>query len=91
MKVKIEGFVTWREDWNGVGYFQICRSNMGDVEGYINVCEASVEVEVPDNFDPRAAQVEALKRQKQAVMADFQKRVTDIERQIAQLTALEAA
>lgn len=87
MKVKIEGHTVF--DLYTKKFTWLPFKPIGDM--YLDSGANTIEVEVPDNFDPRAAQVEALKRQKQAVMADFQKRVTDIERQIAQLTALEAA
>ena len=53
------------------------------------VCEQEVEVEVPDDYDPRAQQVAALEKQKQKVMADYQKSVTDINRRISELQAIE--
>jgi len=88
MKIKIEGHIAFDHYNEKFTWFPFKSTNDAL---YLDVGPYPIEVEVPDGFDPRAAQVEALKRQKQAVMADFQKRVTDIERQIAQLTALEAA
>ena len=91
MKIKIEGHVHWlKRSWQPEGSFGFANHPMGDIADYVDVCEATVEVEVPDNFDPREAQVDSLKRQKQALMAKFQTRVTEIERQISKLTALEA-
>lgn len=92
MKIKIEGHVHYlKRGWQEEGRFGFANHPMGDIADYVDVCEATIEVEVPDNFDPRGAQVESLKRQKQELMADFQARVTEIERQISKLTALEAA
>ncbi|NBS75479.1 MAG: hypothetical protein EBS66_18640, partial [Betaproteobacteria bacterium] len=53
------------------------------------VGEQEIEIEVPDDFDPRAQQLAVLQAMKQKVMADYQKSVTDINRQISMLTALE--
>jgi hypothetical protein len=44
---------------------------------------------VPDNYDPRAQQIAALEKQKQKVMADFQKSVAEINERISNLQALE--
>lgn len=41
------------------------------------------------NHHPRAQQIAALKAQKQKVVADYQKLVTDINSQISKLQALE--
>lgn len=91
MKLKIEGHVYWlKRSWEEVGAFGFATTKMGNMLGYTDVCEATIEVEVPDNFDPRASQVATLQRQKVALMAEFQNRVTEIEREISQLTALEA-
>lgn len=91
MKIKIEGHVHWlKRSWQPEGSFGFANHPMGNISDYTDVCEATVEVEVPDNFDPREAQVESLLRQKQALMAEFQTRCTEIERQISKLTALEA-
>ena len=48
-----------------------------------------MEIEVPENYDPRAQQIAALEKQKQRVMADFQKRVNEINERISKLSALE--
>jgi len=56
---------------------------------YTFVCEQDIELEVPDNYDPRAQQIVALKEKRQKVMADFQKSVTEINDQISKLQALE--
>ena len=91
MKIKIEGHVHWlKREWHENGIFGFANHPMGDIADYVDVCPCTVEVEVPDNFDPRASQVAALQRQKQEIMAKFQTRVTQIERQISKLTALEA-
>lgn len=53
--------------------------------------QATVTIEMADDFDPRAGVVAALKEKRTKAMADFQSMVTEIDRQIAQYTALEAA
>jgi len=53
------------------------------------VGEQEIEIEVPDNYDPRAQQVAALEAAKQKVMADYQKSVSEINDRISKLQALE--
>ena len=53
------------------------------------VGEQEVDLEVPDNYDPRARKIAALEKQKQKVMADYQKMVTEINERISNLQALE--
>ncbi|CAB3644284.1 hypothetical protein [Trinickia soli] len=54
------------------------------------VREHEIEVDVPDDFDIRDGLVANLEAEKQAVMAAYQKRVTEIKAQIQQLLAIEA-
>lgn len=53
------------------------------------VCEATISFAIPADYDPRADQVAALKAEKAQLQANFARRVTEIERQISQLQALE--
>lgn len=59
--------------------------------GRIFVKEHTTTVEVPDDFDPRPQQVAALEAAKQKARAEFQARVTEIDRQIQSLLAIEGA
>jgi len=60
-----------------------------DSDHYTFVCEQDIEMEVPDNYDPRAQQIVALKEKRQKVMVDFQKSIEAINDQISKLQALE--
>jgi len=60
-----------------------------DSENYTYVCQQEIELEVPDNYDPRAQQIAALEAQKTKAMADYQKSVTEINERISKLQALE--
>jgi hypothetical protein len=55
----------------------------------IFVGTAEVTFEVPDDFDPRPTQVKALQARELALRAQFAAAVTEIQRQISQLQALE--
>jgi hypothetical protein len=60
-----------------------------DSDHYTFVCEQEIELDVPDNYDPRAQQIIALKEKRQKVMGDFQKSIEEINEQISKLNALE--
>jgi hypothetical protein len=49
-----------------------------------------IEVEIPDNFDPRPAKLAALRKLKQDVKAEFAAKVVEIDRRINELLAIEA-
>ena len=59
--------------------------------GRIFVKEHTTKVEVPDDFDPRPQQIAALEAAKQKARAEFQARITEIDRQIQSLLAIEGA
>lgn len=64
-------------------------AKLDDCEYMTYVGAEEIEIEVPDNYDPRAQKVAALEMQKQKVMADYQKTVTEINDRISKLQALE--
>lgn len=72
-----------------MGEYQIYSIKMADSSFRTYVGEQQVELDVPDNYDPRPAQVAALQAQKQKATADYHKSVKDIQDQINKLTALE--
>jgi hypothetical protein len=75
--------------WETEGEFQLFSVKLDDTDYRTYVGEQEVEVEVPDDYDPRAQQIAALEKQKQKVMADFQKSVAEINERISNLQALE--
>jgi hypothetical protein len=95
MKVSIPGFVLLRtgalldrdDDFIWVGY----DLSKGNPDSYAFVCAHALEFETPENFDSRGLKVESLKAERIKLMADFQNRVTEIERKISELTCLEMA
>jgi pantothenate kinase len=58
-----------------------------DALTFIN--EQSVDLYIPDNYDPRAQQIAALEAHKQKIMADYQKSLNKINARISKLLALE--
>lgn len=89
MKVQIKGFIHFRKEVWDEGKFHFFNCDMTEHE-FVLVQPHIIEVDIED-FDPRQAQVDALKAQRQKAMADFQALVTSIDRQIGELTALECA
>ena len=90
MKVKVTAHIYHcKYSWEEKGEFLLFYAKVDDTETMIHVGEQEVEIEVPDNYDPRAQQIAALEKQKQKVMADYQKMVNDINEKISKLQAIE--
>ena len=90
MKLKLTAHIHFRKyHWDKKGEYQILYVRLPDDDTLSYVCEQEVEVEVPDDFDPRAQQVAALEKKKQKVMADYQTMVEEINNRISKLQALE--
>ena len=90
MKIKLIAHIHYTKySWEDKGEFQIWYAKLKDDQDRTYVCEQVVEVEVPDNYDPRPQQIIALEKQKQMVMANYQKTVTEINDCISKLQALE--
>lgn len=88
MKTTITGQINYKaRTYSGEPEFFFHMGNMSEY-GYTEVIPLTIEFELPANFDPRTEQVKALQAEKIRLMADFQKRCTQIERKISELTAL---
>lgn len=92
MKHTIDGYVTYtKRPYQAEA--EISFSTFKPSDKYwphtIIIGEHSFEVDVPDNFDPRPAQIERLKEQERKARADFQATLTEIHRQISELEAIE--
>ena len=55
----------------------------------VPVREHSIEVEIPDDFDPRPQQVAALDKQIAQVRAEFTARINELQEQKQRLLAIE--
>ena len=64
---------------------------MGNGSGFALVAPHTLAFEVPDSFNPSGQFVEALEAEKKKVMAAFQNRITEIDRQISQFLAIESS
>jgi protein involved in sex pheromone biosynthesis len=75
--------------WDSEGKFEVFSHKLDDAEFRTYVSSQEIEIDVPENYDPRAQQIAVLQKQKQKVTADFQKSVDDINERISKLQALE--
>ena len=90
MKVKVTAHIYFSKySWEEKGEYLLFYAKVDDSETMAHVSSQEIEVEIPDDYDPRAQQIAALEKQKQKAMADYQKTVTDINERISKLQALE--
>ena len=92
MKIKTMAHIHLQKySWEEKGEYRLASFKLDDNENRTYVGEQEIEIEVPDNYDPRAQQIAALEALKQKVMADYHKSVMEINDRIGKLLALEAA
>ena len=90
MKIKTTAHILYcKYSFEEKGQYLVFYAKVNDDEDRTYVGEQEIEIEVPDNYDPRAQQIAALEKEKQKVMADYQKTVTEINERISKLQALE--
>jgi hypothetical protein len=80
-------YVKWTFQDNGEWKVYSCKLDDDSKRAFVH--EQVIELEVPDNFDPRAQQIAALEAQKQKAMSDYNDTVMDINTRISKLQALE--
>ena len=90
MKTTITAHLHYRKyEFDEKGTFELFSCKLDDNDGRTYIGPREVEVDAPDDYDPRPQQIAALEKYKQKVMADFQKTVTEINTRISNLQALE--
>lgn len=92
MNVTIEAFVTYHKyEWEQEPTYTLDCSDMSTVSpDYVTIRKQAFEVDLPDDFDPRPLQIEALRKEKVKVLAEAAAKATNIEEQIQRLLCLEA-
>ena len=91
MKIKTTAHIFYcKYSFEEKGQYLVFYAKVKDDEDRTYVGEQEIEIEVPDNYDPRAQQIAALEKEKQKVMADYQKTVTEINNRINNLKAITA-
>ena len=88
MKKTLKGFLHYSTSTYTSGY-EVWPLEIVNSDGLIFVKEIDVDVEVPDDYDPRPAQIAALQEKQNQAAADFQAFTTETMRQINELQALE--
>jgi hypothetical protein len=92
MKVKVTIHIFYSQySWQEKGEYLVFYAKIPDDDARTYVGQQEIEIEVPDNYDPRAQKIAALEKHKQKVMADYQKTVTEINARISELQAIECA
>jgi hypothetical protein len=90
MKIKTTVYIFHSQySWEQKAEYLVFYAKIEDNENRTYVCEQEIEIEVPDNYDPRAQKIEALQAHKLKIMADYQKTVTEINARISKLQAIE--
>jgi hypothetical protein len=90
MKIKTTVHIYFSKySWEPKGEYIVLYAKIDHTEHQTYVCSQEIEIEVPEDFDPRAQQIAALEAKKTKAMADYQKSVTEINDRISKLTALE--
>lgn len=90
MKIKTTIHIYFSKfSWEKQGEYLVLYTKIEDSGHMTYVNSQEIEINVPDNYDPRAQQIVGLEKQKQKVMADYQKTVTEINDRISKLQALE--
>jgi hypothetical protein len=75
--------------WEQKGTYEVLSFKPDDSDHRTYISSQEIEIDVPDNYDPRAKQIEVLQAQKLKIMADYQKTVTEINARISKLQAIE--
>ena len=90
MKVKTTIYIHHQQyTWEENSSYCVFSHKLDDSEIRTYVGEQEIEIDVPDDYDPRAQKIAALEEQKRKVMADYQKTVNDINVRISNLQAIE--
>jgi hypothetical protein len=90
MKIKTTIHIHYSHySWDEKGEYILFSHKMDDCEHRTYVCEQEIEIEVPDDYDPRAQKIAALEKHKQKVMADYHKTMMEINERISNLQAIE--
>ena len=96
MNIELQQYVHCRpaESWdtrsNIVNGFSLTILGIEDMKssGYTLVTPITVNVELPDNWNPSALIIETLREKEQKLRAEFGARITAIQKQISELSAI---
>lgn len=74
--------------WEEKGKYQLFTCQIEN-EDRVYIGPREIEVDVPEDYDPRAQQIAFLQQRKKEVMAELQSTITEIDGRISNLQALE--
>ncbi|MGI4815872.1 MAG: hypothetical protein ACRYG5_09940 [Janthinobacterium lividum] len=90
--IKVEGFIHARkESWETEFSYHFWKNDDMSDCGYVLVRPHTLEFDLPVEFNPIAAQVDALEKQKTKLGEEFAARVRQINEQISKLQCIEYA
>lgn len=91
MRIKINGYIVARMySWkNELEFTWFEHDPTEHMDNYLVLGRHEIEFDVPDDFDPKAAQIAVLENQANKVRAEFSKRTDEINDRISKLKALE--
>lgn len=91
MKIPLEVFVHWKEaEWGDEATYLSMQCDVSKVlPEYVFVCQQTVEVDIPDDFDPIPRKIKTLKEKKKEILATAQVQANNIEEQIQRLLCIE--
>lgn len=91
MKTTIKAFLHWHKfEWSDEARFQLHPSSMASCgPEYVPIRELEIEVDVPDDFDPRPLQVAALRAERDKITAECEVKKNNIDEQIQRLLSIE--
>lgn len=93
-KAKVNVFMEyeWTEDYKSKEWRPtIWRSRVEDDPTRVWISEQEIEIDVPDDFNPVPKIVASLEEEKRKALADYQRRVAEINEQLSKLLALPMA
>jgi hypothetical protein len=90
MKIKTTVHVHYQKyPWEDEGTYQVFSCQLGDTSDRTYVGMQEIELDIPENYDPRPQQIAALKELQKKAASDYQIKVIEIQRRISELQALE--
>ena len=91
MKVKANAFLHWRKyEWEQAGEYTLNSCDMSkESPEYVLIRKMDIDVDVPDDFDPRPQQIQTLKAVKAEILAKAHVQAQNIEEQIQRLLCIE--
>jgi len=90
MKIKVTVHIYFNKfSWEKEGTYNFFSLKLDNTENQTWVGSQEVEFDIPENYDPRNAQIAVLEAKKTKAMADFHKTITEINDHISKLQAIE--